>query len=268
MVSETHVFTPAFLNEMRAGFGRVSLSANQQNQSNNLNQKVGLPVISANPRDTGLSFISVNGFSPLGDEINNPQHGVTNTYQFIDQASYIRGRSNFDIRHRSSISYSYDLPGKGKLLGGWQTFGILTFQSGQPFTVALLTDFDNSNTGRSNLGFGAGDRPNVVRSAALSNPTVARWFDTSAFVIPARGNFGNAGRNILDGPGYQTVNLSLLKNTTLAERTTLQFRAEFFNLLNRANFGLPDNFAGSASFGQILSAGNPRRVQLGLKLLF
>src|SRR4029079_2409662 len=80
-----------------------------------------------------------------------------------------RGRSNFDVRHRLSVSYSYDLPfGKGRkyfansgwLLSGWQSFGVLTFQSGRPFTVALLSDIDNSGTGRSILGFGANDRPN------------------------------------------------------------------------------------------------------------
>lgn len=179
-----------------------------------------------------------------------------------------RGRSNFDIRHRMSISYAYDLPFRGKLLGGWQTFGILSFQTGQPFTVALLPDFDNSNTGRSNLGFGANDRPNVIRNPNLSKRTPERWFDTSAFVIPPRGNFGNAGRNIVDGPGRQTVNVSVIKNTAITERATVQFRVEGFNLFNHANLGLPDNFVGSPSFGQVLAADNPRRIQLGLKVLF
>lgn len=179
-----------------------------------------------------------------------------------------RGRSNFDIRHRASISYAYDLPFKSRLWGGWQTFGILTFQTGQPFTVALLPDFDNSNTGRSSLGFGANDRPNVLRDPNIANRTPARWFDTGAFAIPARGNFGNAGRNIVNGPGRQTVNVSLIKNTPVAERATVQFRAEVFNLLNHANFALPGNFVGSPGFGQVLSADNARRIQLGLKLLF
>jgi outer membrane receptor protein involved in Fe transport len=204
--------------------------------------------------DEGSSF-----FTSAGDP-NFPQ----NSYD----VSAERGRSNFDIRHRAAISYSYDLPIRGRWTGGWQTFGILTFQSGQPFTVALQSEFDNSNTGRSNLGFGANDRPNVTGNPLLSNPTRERWFNTSAFAPPPRGQFGNSGRNILDGPGYQSLNMSVLKNTSLTERTSLQFRAEVFNLLNRANFGLPDNFVGSPTFGQVLSADNPRRVQLGLKLLF
>lgn len=204
--------------------------------------------------DEGSSF-----FSSATDP-NFPQ----NSYNLSAE----RGRSNFDVRHRAAISYGYDFPWKGRLLGGWQTFGILTFQTGRPITVALLPDWDNSNTGRSNLGFGANDRPHAIRNPNLDNPSVGRWFDTAAFAVPARGNFGNAGRNIVNGPGYRSLNLSLIKNTPIADRATLQFRAEAFNVENRPNFGMPDNFLGSPSFGRILSADNPRRIQLGLKLLF
>jgi hypothetical protein len=179
-----------------------------------------------------------------------------------------RGRSNFDTPHRFVLSYSYDLPfGKGRL-GGWQTYGIWTFQSGRPFTVALLPDFDNSNTGRSQLGFGSNDRPDLLRDPKLENPTAQRWFDTAAFAIPPRGSFGNAGRNILDGPAFQSINVSLVKDTHLTESVNVQFRAEAFNLLNRPNLGLPDVFVGSPTFGRILSAQNPRHIQLGLKALF
>ncbi|MEJ7605046.1 MAG: hypothetical protein WKF37_01985 [Bryobacteraceae bacterium] len=180
-----------------------------------------------------------------------------------------RGRSNFDVRQRLSISYTYDLPLRGNwLLNGWQTDGVWSIQSGRPFTVALLSDFDNSNTGRSALGFGANDRPDVLRDPKLNQPTELRWFDTTAFTVPARGNFGNSGRNILEGPSLRTVNVSLLKNTSLTERLAVQFRVEAFNLLNTVNYDQPDNFVGSSSFGSVLSAGAPRRLQLGLKLLF
>jgi outer membrane receptor protein involved in Fe transport len=180
-----------------------------------------------------------------------------------------RALSNFDLRHRFSLSYSYDLPfGKGKLRGGWQTFGIWTFQTGRPFTVALNPNLDNSNTGQSILGFGAGDRPNVLHSAALSNPTPQRWFDTTAFALPPFGTFGNAGRNILTGPGYQSINVSIVKTARIAEHASLQIRAEAFNLLNRVNFDLPDIFFGSPTFGTIQSAQTPRRIQFGAKILF
>jgi hypothetical protein len=195
--------------------------------------------------------------------------GDANYPQDSRNARLERALSNFDLRHRFSLSYSYDLPlGKGRLLGGWQTFGIWTFQTGRPFTVALLPSQDNSNTGQSVLGFGANDRPNVLKPATISNPSAQRWFDTTAFALSPYGTFGNAGRNILSGPAYRTINASIVKNLRLAERASLQFRVEAFNLLNRANFDLPDNFFGSPTFGAIESAQSPRRTQFGAKLVF
>jgi hypothetical protein len=134
--------------------------------------------------------------------------------------------------------------------------------------VALLSDLDNSNTGRSSLGFGANDRPDALRGAALASPGAGRWFDTSAFAMPAYGAFGNAGRNILTGPGYQNVNVSVVKNLRLSERASVQMRAEGFNLLNHTNLDLPDIFFGSPTFGKIQSAGSPRRIQFGLKFIY
>jgi hypothetical protein len=206
-----------------------------------------------------------NFFSSAGDP-NFPQ----NSYNVAAE----RGRSNFDVAHRLSASYSYALPFKraeglaGKLIDGWETFGIVTLQTGRPFTVALLSEIDNSGTGRSILGFGANDRPNLIGNPELSNPTTSQWFNTAAFAFSAPGTFGNAGRNILNGPGFQSVNASLVKNTHFSERVNLQFRAEAFNLFNHPNFDLPDNFLGSPTFGRITSARDPRHIQFGLKLLF
>jgi Carboxypeptidase regulatory-like domain/TonB dependent receptor-like, beta-barrel len=220
----------------------------------------------------GKSIDNASGiFSSAGDP-NYPQ----NSYNLLGE----RGRSGFDVRHRFSMSYSYDLPfGKGKsllsnsglattLLTGWQTYGVITLQTGRPFTVALLPEFDNSNTGVSNLGFLGNDRPNLTGQAKLDNPTPERWFNTAAFAIPPFGSFGNSGRNILDGPSYKNVNFSIVKNTAIREAATIQFRTEFFNLFNHPNFGLPDNFVSSPSFGRLISADSPRRIQFGLKLLF
>ncbi|HET6975664.1 MAG TPA: TonB-dependent receptor [Pyrinomonadaceae bacterium] len=207
-----------------------------------------------------------NFFSSAGDP-NFPQ----NSYNVAAE----RGRSNFDVAHRLSVSYSYALPlrktGAGlaaKLVNGWETFGILTLQSGRPFTVALLSEIDNSGTGRSILGFGNNDRPNLIGNPELSDQTTDRWFNTAAFAFSASGTFGNAGRNILEGPGFQNFNTSLVKNTTLTEDVNLQFRVEAFNLFNHPNFNLPDNFLGSPTFGHITSARDPRHLQFGLKLLF
>jgi hypothetical protein len=208
-----------------------------------------------------------NFFSSAGDP-NFPQNS-------FDVAAE-RGRSNFDVRHRLSASYSYAFPfGRNqstdwtaKVIGGWETHGIVTLQSGRPFTVALLSEIDNSGTGRSILGFGANDRPNLVGNPELSNPGTSQWFNTAAFAFPAPGTFGNAGRNILDGPGFQNMNAALVKNTHLSESVRIQFRAEAFNLFNHPNFNLPDNFLGSPTFGRITSARDPRHIQFGLKLLF
>ena len=232
--------------------------------------------------DFGLSFLSsytwsksidnASGFFTSAGDPNFPQDSLNTRAE--------RGRSNFDVRHRLSLSYGCDFPfGRGRhmladdgwlttALTGWQTYGIVTLQSGRPFTVALLPEIDNSNTGRSNLGFGANDRPNIVGSPKLENRGPDQWFATAAFALPPRGSFGNAGRNILDGPAFQNFNASLVKNTRLREGMDLQFRAEAFNLFNHPNFDLPDNFFGSPTFGQILSAQSPRHIQFGLKLLF
>jgi len=232
--------------------------------------------------DFGLSMLSSYTWSKSLDNASSffASAGDPNFPQDSLNTAAERGRSNFDVRHRLSVSYGYDLPfGKGRtfvadrgvlsaILGGWQTFGIVTLQSGRPFTVALLPEIDNSNTGRSTLGFGANDRPNVIGNAKLSHRSPDQWFNTSAFAFPAFGSFGNAGRNILDGPGFQNVNLSLMKTTSLKEGVDLQFRAEAFNVFNHPNFDLPDNFLGSPTFGRILSAQSPRHIQFGLKLLF
>ncbi len=210
-------------------------------------------------------------FSSAGDA-NFPQNSANPGAE--------KGRSNFDLRHRFSLGYSYDLPiGRGgryvaghsfvsALLAGWSTHGIVTLQSGRPFTVALLPEIDNSNTGIASLGFGANGRPNRIGSGAPQNPGPEKWFDTSAFVFANYGSFGNSGRNIIDGPGFSDVSVSLIKDSRIREGCSLQFRAEFFNVLNHTNFDLPDIFLGSPTFGRISSAENPRRIQFGLKLIF
>ncbi len=202
----------------------------------------------------GKSMDDASGFFTSAGDPNFPQDSANLDAEW--------GRSSFDVRHRFSVSFSYDLP--------WQftVAGIVAMQSGRPFTAALLPEIDNSNTGRSSLGFGANDRPNVVGSAAAANPAPNQWFNTAAFSMPAFGTFGNAGRNTLEGPGYQNVNLALLKQLHLPGRARVQLRAEAFNLLNRTNFDLPDNFFGSPTFGQILSAAAPRHVQFGVRVMF
>jgi hypothetical protein len=145
--------------------------------------------------------------------------------------------------------------------------GILTFQSGFPLTVLSPQDF--SNSGSSNA------RPDRICNG-VGKRTVSSWFDTSCFTasllaaVLANGNprFGNSGRKILDGPGYQDWAFGLFKNFKPSERFQLQFRSEFCNSLNHANFGYPNMTIGTATVGQISRAGDPRDIQFGLKVSF
>ncbi|HEU0123160.1 MAG TPA: TonB-dependent receptor [Bryobacteraceae bacterium] len=209
----------------------------------------------------GKSIDDASGFFASAGDPNFPMDS--------NHLALERARSGFDIRHRLTAAYVFDIPfGRRRWYGGWQTNGVWTFQTGRPFTVSLLSDLDQSNTGRTSYGFGANDRPNRLSSGLLSSPTPERWFDTASFFLQPFGTLGNAGRNILDGPGLAVMNLSIVKNTAISERTSLQFRAEAFNALNRTNFDLPDSTLGSGTFGRVLSSGPPRHLQLGLKLLF
>nr|MBA3440416.1 TonB-dependent receptor [Pyrinomonadaceae bacterium] len=183
-----------------------------------------------------------------------------------------RGNSPFDIRHRLTIAWSYALPfGEGRrwlsgggpaefVLGGWQVNGINTFQTGLPFTPTA-----NSAT----VNTGTGSRPDRIGDGKLSNPTVDRWFDTSAFATPRQFTYGNSGRNILYGPGRVNFDFSLFKEFQIIEDLKLQFRTEFFNLFNTPQFDLPNAAIGAGSAGTITSiVGTPRQIQFGLKVVF
>ncbi len=219
----------------------------------------------------GKSTDDASGFFTSTGDPNFPQNS-------LDPAAE-RGRSAFDIRHRFSASFSYPLPfGTDQwldergwittLLSNWELQGVGTVQSGRPFTVALLPDIDNSNTGRSNLGFGSNDRPNVTGDPALSDPTPEMWFNTAAFTMPPYGSFGDATRNSLEGPGYANLNVALVRLVRFGATGQVQLRLEAFNVFDRTNFNLPDAFLGSPTFGRILSAGSPRRLQFGVRALF
>ena len=191
-----------------------------------------------------------------------------------------RGLSSFDLRQRFSGSWVYELPlGPGHKVGGnlkgwqeaimtgWMVNGVMTFQTGQPFTVGLPRELDNSNTGISFLG-GAADRPNLIGNPVLGSRDPSRWFATEAFGMPAFGAFGSAGRNILSGPSLRNIDFSLLKDMAVGETAKVQFRAEFFNVFNTPNFRQPNAVFGTAGFGRVLSARAGREVQFGLKFLF
>ena len=139
--------------------------------------------------------------------------------------------------------------------------GITYLRTGQPFSLAFTA---------TQAGWFSG-RPDALRDGALSRSerSELRWFDPSAYAVPAPFTFGNSARNLLFAPGDIVFDVSVLKDTKIHERVTVQFRAEFFNSPNHANLGGPGtNISVPGSFGRITSVGDPRQIQFGLKLLF
>jgi carboxypeptidase family protein len=185
------------------------------------------------------------------------------------------GLSIFDVRHRFVSSVLYELPfGDGKpflksgiggaVLGGWQLSTIITKSSGFPRNVIVGTD--TSNTG------GGQDRPNTTGS----NPnlpgdqqSVARWFNTAAYVVQPAGTWGNAGRNTVIGPGILNVDASIIRNFRLMRNKTLQFRIEAFNALNNPIWDDPNTTVTNLLYGTINRTRKPmRELQLGVKFVF
>lgn len=211
---------------------------------------------------------------------------ANNQAQMLMDRSNLRrdwGPSAFDARQQSTISFHYDLPfgagqrwmqsghgGMSRVVSGWQLNSITTLLSGFPFTPLVganrSANGDTRNPDRPNFN------PDFKGDIILGQPS--RWYDPNAFLLPNVGTFGNVGRGVLRGPGLATVDFSVNKDTRINERFKLQFRAEFFNLLNRANFGVPNTtvFSGTAfnaSAGLITSTvTTSRQIQGSLKLIF
>jgi len=178
--------------------------------------------------------------------------------------------ADFDARQRLVFSWVYELPFRapglaGKLIRGWEVSTIGSLQSGNPTHPILGAN----NSGANDLN----DRPNLIGDPKGPR-TVAQFFNPAAFVVPPAGQFGNAGRNIIIGPGFANLDFGLFKNTYFGaeDRFRSQFRAEFFNLSNHPNFAQPARSFPSATLARILNtrtpagdAGSARQIQLGLK---
>ena len=165
-----------------------------------------------------------------------------------------RGLSNFDQRHRLVVSLQYATPFRHWLTGGWRAYGITTFAGGRPLTPQLSQD--NSNTGNTGGIFGS-DRPHLLANPAVGTPGPEQFFARSAFAIPAPLTFGDAGRNILTGPGTTSLDFALVRSLRLSENVTADLRAEVFNLTNRANFDLPERTLDLPTFGRIFPPAKP-----------
>jgi outer membrane receptor protein involved in Fe transport len=235
---------------------------------------------------------SYNGLQAQGTKRFSHHFSVQGAYTFskaIDQTSSTspesaqapnpfnlraeRGLATFNAAHIASLSWIVDLPllnGNSATLrlvaGGWQWNGLFSTRTGEPLNATISSDVALSGTGS--------QRPNVVGDMNLSSDRslsakIAQWFNPAAFATPATGTFGNAGRDIVIAPGTATANVALFKSfpVPLREGMKIQFRSEFFNVLNRVNLGNPNTTVGS-SMGRITSAGSARVLQFALKLLF
>ncbi len=201
-----------------------------------------------------------------------------------------KGRSDFDIPQRLSIAYLYDLPvgaarwrlanaRLNEVIENWELGGIFTAQSGPPFTPQISGNVSGADESAVTGSGNPTDRPNLTGQPfypAHQSPNL--WISPAAFSAPAPFTFGNAGRNILTGPGVESWDFSVIRRFRLGETRALEFRTEIFNLLNHPNFDIPERDLASPSFGQIFSTlpplaglasggpGEPRQIQFALKL--
>jgi len=234
----------------------------------------------------GLTMLLSYTWSKSLDNSSNSLGGSPNQADL----AYNRGPSDTDLAHRFVGSFLYELPvGRGRrfgsqmrqaldaVAGGWQVGGILTLQSGFPYTISVSMD-------RANIGRSGGQRADARgRSSKLSDPRPELWFDTRAFALPAVGTFGNLGRNTMRADGAQTLDFSLQKEFRVSERRRFEFRAEAFNLFNHANFGAPSAVMNADvpleaapgdprmtpnRFGVVTSAADARILQFGLRFVF
>jgi hypothetical protein len=239
--------------------------------------------VEADSRDWhGLTLIGSYAYSKCMDDGTN--EGGPPAQQLLGQNYAV---CDFDQPQTAALSYYYSLPvGRGRrflsgnsgvvneVLGGWQVAGIVTLQSGLPFTPTI--SFDNANTGA------GGQRPNLIGTPLVTG-NIGCWFYVSAnstcrslfpnaqsaYAVPAQYTYGNDGRNTLRSDGLAEWDFSLLKNFPITESMHLQFRTEVFNFLNQPTFNAPTSLINIGSGGQVSSTLNSNRIiQFGMKLIF
>jgi hypothetical protein len=229
----------------------------------------------------GFTFTAAYTFSKLMDDAgavfdSAVLTGPVASYQAADSHNkqLEKDVSTGDVPHIFSSGFVYELPfGRGRsralsgwrdvLAGGWQVAGIVRAQSGSPIAVTQATNLNAF------AGFGI-QRPNRIGDPELPSGqrATARWFDTAAFAAAPQVTLGDSSRNPVTGPSYQTVELMIGKTFAITERMRTEFRAEAFNLTNTPPLGNPSGSFGTAAFGSIASAGDPRVFELVLKLHF
>jgi hypothetical protein len=237
----------------------------------------------------GMAFLASYTYSKSIDDVSSfnitgsasqPVAGENDLAQNPFDLAAERGRSLFDARHRVVLSYQWSLPffrqsgsWHSYVLGNWQLNGIVTLSSGTPFTVFDPNDVSLQGSAPEISGFSS-NRPNLIGNPNSGPYTPQEWFNTAAFqrLTPNPNSpvqqFGNEGRNVVQGPGYADWDFAASKDIHVSEGKEFQFRGELFNFLNHTNLRLPNSDISSPNFGQIHSDLGPRVVQLALKFLF
>jgi len=260
---------PGPINDRRPNprFGVIRMIQNDMNSNYN-----ALSAVVRQNGFKGLTLLASYTWSKVLDVSTDSNGGSNVMNPFNWRLDY--GLANWDLKHRFVGSYTYELPFFNSssnralklALGGWQTNGILTVQSGFPFTVSISADQANVGQGTQRASF-TGTAINVdCGSGKLVN-----CVNLSAFQLPAQYTYGNTPRNFLRGPGLVNMDFSLFKNFAVTERFKVQFRWENFNTFNHPNFGNPNStfVPGSTVFGNITGLRTDmRQMQFGLKLLF
>ncbi|MBM3814668.1 MAG: hypothetical protein FJW20_23835 [Acidimicrobiia bacterium] len=218
----------------------------------------------------GVQFLAGYTWSKSIDDASswNPNSDSSPFAQDPRNLRLERGRSAFDLRHRFTLSYVWEVPGKTRsrianlAVAGWQLSGILSLQTGFATTPTVGGDIPNAGTRTT--------RPNLNGPGNLppSQRTIERWFNTAAFSAPAPFTFGTGGRTIIDTPGTRVVDFSAMKVFRVHEGHQIQFRAEFFNGTNHPNFGSPNINIDNPGFGAVRSGGGGREGQLAIKYIF
>jgi hypothetical protein len=211
------------------------------------------------------SYTTSKVIGDVDSNFSNAVPGVANAGQAQNALNLRADRSlsDSDVPQRLVVSYGWELPWlkKNRLLGGWQISGITTFSAGNPFDIQIQP---------STLNTGTFQRPDRIADGALDDWTIDRYYDVAAFRAPAQFTYGNAGRNILRGPGVHTWDFSVIKDTLFTERLRLQWRTDWFNLANTPQFNSPGNAIGTPQAGRISSTrfATNRQIQFVMKLFF
>ena len=221
----------------------------------------------------GISFLGSYTWSKCIDEASTGQSAGNVETIYDIRRNY--GVCDYNIPQMFTGSFTYELPfGPGRaygahwnrltngMLGAWRLNGILTLDSGVPFTVTV--PFDNANVN------GGQQRAELVGTPlpAGFQQSINEWYNTAAYAVPAPYTFGNLGRNTLTGPGITNLDVSLSKDFKFGERRMFQVRGDSFNVLNNVNFGQPGASVGTATFMKITAASAAREVQVSMKLLW